>query len=59
MSELNRYIASEMSAIRKVDIRHEPDAPNIFSLLDKIITANHLTGKSEDVAAFPDTIVVP
>ena len=27
MSELNRYIASEMSAIRKVDIRHEPDAP--------------------------------
>lgn len=27
MSELNRYIASEMSAIRKVDIRYEPDAP--------------------------------
>ena len=27
MSELNRFIASEMSAIRKVDIRHEPDVP--------------------------------
>ena len=27
MSELNRFIASEMSAIRKVDIRYEPDAP--------------------------------
>ena len=27
MSELNRYIAYEMSAIRKVDIRHKPDAP--------------------------------
>lgn len=27
MSELNRFIASEMSAIRKIDIRHKPDAP--------------------------------
>mgnify|MGYP000755237087 FL=1 len=27
MSELNWFIASEMSAIRKVDIRHEPDVP--------------------------------
>lgn len=27
MSELNRFIASEMSAIRKVDIRNKPDEP--------------------------------
>lgn len=25
MSALNQYIASEMSAIRKIDIRHEPE----------------------------------
>ena len=32
---------------------------DIFSLPDEIITANHLSGESEDVTALPNTIVVP